>query len=85
MLFAVLAVQKAEIDQYCFRCKHMLIGMLVDERLGGMLPCRHEQCPHETMRMTWGEVIRDSEVVVLRKLEGREINDGDTKAAGERN
>lgn len=75
MIFGVIvAVQKYEIDQYCMKCDHMLVGMLLDKELGTCLPCHAEHCSHEETRMFWGECTgaHAGEEVVLRKLKPTE-------------
>lgn len=62
-----VGLQEAEIKHWCFgRCGDILMGVLVDEEMGELAPCKTELCPHEEGRVEVGTVADG--VVWVRKL-----------------
>lgn len=71
MFAMVLMIQEDLITKHCFGdCGKAIIGGLVDDELGPLVPCRQEVCPHEDATMELGELENDGAAyaVTLRKL-----------------
>jgi len=67
----VLLVQEDLITKYCFGdCGKALIGGIVDDVAGPLIPCKQEVCPYEEATMEAGEFKSEGEIynVTLRKL-----------------
>lgn len=66
-VFALIHLQLDLIKKFCFgTCGNILVGVLVDEEIGEMFPCKTEDCPYEVGRLHLGECM-DGDVWV-RKL-----------------
>jgi len=65
-----LDLQKAEIDQYCFRdCGQIIIGGIEFNNMA-WCPCRTKDCPYLDREISIGEAPFDwgKEELILRKL-----------------
>lgn len=71
-VFALIHLQIDLIKKLCFgTCGNILVGVLVDEEIGEMFPCKTEDCPYEEGRVRLGECV-DGDVWV-RKLADPDI------------
>ncbi len=55
----VWALQKAEIQYYCFdKCGKVIFGLVMDDELGGLSTCHEDNCPfvEKDMDEPFGEV-----------------------------
>lgn len=67
----VLRLQEPEITAHCFGdCGRGILSGLMDDDLGPLIPCAHEQCPHLEAQMDeplWTDP-QEGRPVYLRRL-----------------